>query len=32
MAGYPPRDMLNDIDCTIEDVKLSGEAITLRWK
>jgi hypothetical protein len=32
MAGYPPRDLLSDIDQTIEEAKLRGEAITVRWK
>jgi len=32
MAGFPPRDLLADLDGTIESCKLSGEAITMRWK
>lgn len=32
MAGYPPHDLLSDIDITIDDAKLKGEAITVRWK
>ena len=34
MAGYPPSDLANnEIDKdTIEGCKLSGQAITVRWK
>jgi hypothetical protein len=32
MAGYPPIDLLGDIDRTIGDVKLNGQVITVRWK
>jgi hypothetical protein len=32
MVGYPPNDLLDSIDNTIEDAKLKGEAITVRWK
>lgn len=32
MAGFPPRDLSTDMDSTIESCKLSGEAITMRWK
>ena len=32
MAGFPPRDLLADIENTIESCKLAGEAITMRWK
>jgi len=32
MAGYPPKDLIDDIDSTIEACKLSGQAITVRWK
>lgn len=32
MAGYPPKDLIDDIDNTIESSKLSGQAITVRWK
>lgn len=32
MAGYPPKDLITDIDNTIESCKLSGQAITIRWK
>lgn len=32
MAGYPPKDLITDIDNTIESCKLSGQAITVRWK
>lgn len=32
MAGFPPKDLLNDIECSIESCSLAGEAITVRWK
>ena len=32
MAGYPPHDLIEGIDTTIESAKLKGEAITVRWK
>lgn len=32
MAGFPPRDLLTNIENTIESCKLAGEAITVRWK
>jgi hypothetical protein len=32
MAGFPPIDLINDIDSTIADCKLSGQAITVRWQ
>ncbi|CAB9505822.1 UBX domain-containing protein 7 [Seminavis robusta] len=32
MVGFPPRDLLPDMDNTIESCKLAGEAITMRWK
>lgn len=32
MAGYPPIDLLDDIDRTIGDVRLNNEVITVRWK
>jgi hypothetical protein len=32
MAGFPPRDVLPDIDKTIGSCNLAGEAITMRWK
>jgi hypothetical protein len=31
-AGFPPKDLVPDIDKTIESLKLSGEAITVMWK
>lgn len=31
-AGFPPKDLIEDIDKTIESLKLSGEAITVMWK
>jgi hypothetical protein len=31
-AGFPPKDLVADIDKTIESLKLSGEAITVMWK
>jgi hypothetical protein len=32
MAGYPPRDLIAEIDTSIEEARLKGEAITMRWK
>merc|ERR1712232_673036 len=32
MAGFPPSDLYNNIESTIENCKLSGETITVRWK
>jgi len=32
MAGFPPADLILDIDNTIEECKLSGQAISVRWK
>eukprot|EP00539_Tryblionella_compressa_P003845 CAMPEP_0178734778 /NCGR_PEP_ID=MMETSP0744-20121128/1533_1 /TAXON_ID=913974 /ORGANISM="Nitzschia punctata, Strain CCMP561" /LENGTH=483 /DNA_ID=CAMNT_0020387097 /DNA_START=15 /DNA_END=1466 /DNA_ORIENTATION=+ len=32
MAGFPPKDLITDIDNTIDSCSLSGEAITVRWK
>jgi len=31
-AGFPPKDLLTDIDQTIEARNLSGAALNLRWK
>eukprot|EP00980_Cylindrotheca_fusiformis_P011906 scaffold2830_cov131-Cylindrotheca_fusiformis.AAC.27 len=31
-AGFPPKDLLGDIDETIENLKLSGETVTVMWK
>eukprot|EP00339_Tiarina_fusa_P009303 CAMPEP_0117003034 /NCGR_PEP_ID=MMETSP0472-20121206/4485_1 /TAXON_ID=693140 ORGANISM="Tiarina fusus, Strain LIS" /NCGR_SAMPLE_ID=MMETSP0472 /ASSEMBLY_ACC=CAM_ASM_000603 /LENGTH=466 /DNA_ID=CAMNT_0004703541 /DNA_START=181 /DNA_END=1577 /DNA_ORIENTATION=- len=31
MAGFPPKDLLENIDNTVESCKLSGQAITVRW-
>lgn len=32
MAGFPPADLIANLDDTIDDVKLSGQAIAMRWK
>jgi hypothetical protein len=32
MVGFPPKDLINDIENTIEGCSLSGEAISIRWK
>jgi hypothetical protein len=32
MAGFPPHDMMSDIDKTITECKLAGQAMTVRWK
>jgi hypothetical protein len=31
-AGFPPKDLIADIDNTIAGCSLSGEAIAIRWK
>jgi hypothetical protein len=31
-AFYPPRDLLDEFEKTVEECGLSGEAITVRWK
>lgn len=31
-AGFPPKDLIGDIDESIESCSLAGEAITVRWK
>ncbi|VEU41188.1 unnamed protein product [Pseudo-nitzschia multistriata] len=31
-AGFPPKDLIGDIDSSIEACSLAGEAITVRWK
>lgn len=31
-AGFPPKDLIGDIDNSIQAASLSGEAITVRWK
>jgi hypothetical protein len=32
MAGFPPNDLIMDIDNTIEASGLKGQAIAVRWK
>ena len=32
MAGFPPKDLISDIDSTVESCKLQGQAINVRWK
>jgi hypothetical protein len=32
MAGFPPKDLIGDIENTIESCQLSGQAISVRWK
>jgi len=32
MTSYPVNDLISDIDSTIDECKLSGQAITVRWK
>lgn len=32
MAGFPPKDLEPNIDKTIGESGLAGEAITVRWK
>eukprot|EP00521_Asterionellopsis_glacialis_P011221 CAMPEP_0195295650 /NCGR_PEP_ID=MMETSP0707-20130614/17781_1 /TAXON_ID=33640 /ORGANISM="Asterionellopsis glacialis, Strain CCMP134" /LENGTH=574 /DNA_ID=CAMNT_0040356921 /DNA_START=243 /DNA_END=1964 /DNA_ORIENTATION=+ len=31
MAGYPPKDLISEIDNSIDSTGLSGQAITVRW-
>ena len=31
-AGFPPKDLIGDIENSIQGASLSGEAITVRWK
>jgi len=31
-AGFPPKDLIGDIENSIEACSLAGEAITVRWK
>lgn len=31
-AGHPPKDLIGDIDSSIESCSLSGAAILVRWK
>lgn len=32
MAGFPPNDVINDIDNTIEASGLKGQVLSVRWK
>eukprot|EP00934_Nitzschia_sp_Nitz4_P005037 Nitzschia sp. Nitz4//scaffold35_size145790//38767//40411//NITZ4_003017-RA/size145790-processed-gene-0.229-mRNA-1//-1//CDS//3329549085//5027//frame0 len=32
MAGYPPKDLITDMDSSIDSCQLNGQAITVRWK
>jgi hypothetical protein len=32
MAGFPPKDLFSCLDDTVATCKLSGEAISVRWK
>lgn len=32
MAGFPPKDLADDMENSIDSCKLSGQAITVRWK
>jgi hypothetical protein len=31
-AGFPPKDLIGDIENSIQASSLAGEAITVRWK
>jgi len=31
-SGFPPRDLLPNINDTVESCRLNGESITVRWK
>eukprot|EP00535_Pseudo-nitzschia_heimii_P003173 CAMPEP_0197174438 /NCGR_PEP_ID=MMETSP1423-20130617/960_1 /TAXON_ID=476441 /ORGANISM="Pseudo-nitzschia heimii, Strain UNC1101" /LENGTH=529 /DNA_ID=CAMNT_0042623369 /DNA_START=232 /DNA_END=1821 /DNA_ORIENTATION=+ len=31
-SGFPPKDLIGDIENSIQECSLSGEAITVRWK
>jgi hypothetical protein len=32
MSGFPHKDLIDDLDNSIESCQLAGEAITVRWK
>lgn len=32
LAGFPPSDLIFDLDRTIDDCKLAGQTVTVRWK
>eukprot|EP00547_Thalassionema_nitzschioides_P006108 CAMPEP_0194211522 /NCGR_PEP_ID=MMETSP0156-20130528/10506_1 /TAXON_ID=33649 /ORGANISM="Thalassionema nitzschioides, Strain L26-B" /LENGTH=456 /DNA_ID=CAMNT_0038939101 /DNA_START=63 /DNA_END=1433 /DNA_ORIENTATION=+ len=32
MAGFPPKDIVGDLDLSIESCGLNGQAVTVRWK
>jgi hypothetical protein len=32
MAGFPPKDLLESLENTVESCGLDGQAITVRWK
>jgi hypothetical protein len=32
MAGFPPADLVENIEHSVDECKLSGQAITVRWK
>jgi hypothetical protein len=32
MAGFPPKDLLESVENTVESCGLDGQAITVRWK
>jgi hypothetical protein len=31
-AGFPPKDLISLMDDTIENARLSGDTVTVRWK
>jgi hypothetical protein len=32
MAGFPPSDLIFEVDKSVEECQLSGQQITVRWK
>jgi hypothetical protein len=32
MAGFPHQDLIFEADKSVDDCKLSGQQITVRWK
>lgn len=32
MAGFPPSDLVDKMDATVDDCKLAGQAVSVRWK
>jgi hypothetical protein len=32
MAGFPPSDLIDECEKTIDECKLAGQAVAVRWK